>query len=70
LTPCSTNITISGSGAGSVSGAEIKAKIPDYIKLIADGSVDIPFRTFPLTRAGEAWTASADPGPRVVLVPA
>ena len=66
----STNITISGSGAGSVSGAEIKAKIPDYIKLIADGSVDIPFRTFPLTQAGEAWTASADPGPRVVLVPA
>jgi NADPH:quinone reductase-like Zn-dependent oxidoreductase len=65
----STNIAISGSGAGSVSPAEIKAKIPDYIRLIADGSVDVPFRTFPLTQAGEAWTASADPGPRVVLVP-
>jgi NADPH:quinone reductase-like Zn-dependent oxidoreductase len=65
-----TKITISGSGAGSVSGTEIKARIPEYIKLIADGSVDVPFRTFPLSRAGEAWAASTDPGPRVVLVPA
>ena len=66
----STRITISGSGAGSVPDTEIKAKVPAYIKLIADGSVDVPFRTFPLSQAGSAWTTSAGSGPRVVLVPA
>jgi hypothetical protein len=66
----STRITISGSGAGSVSGAEIKTRIPEVIKLIADGTVDVPFRTFPLSKAGAAWTASTAPGPRVVIVPA
>jgi len=64
----SRRVTISGSGVGSVSGAEIKAKIPAYIKLIADGSVEVPYRTFPLSQAGDAWTASAESGPRVVLV--
>ena len=66
----STKITISGSGAGSVSGADIKAQIPQVIKLIADGTLDVPFRAFPLSEAGAAWTASTDPGPRVVIVPA
>jgi len=64
----SRKLTISGSGAGSVPAAEIKAQIPRYIRLIADGSVQVPFRTFPLSEAGAAWTASAEPGPRVVLV--
>ena len=65
----SRKITIGGSGAGSVSAADIKATIPEYIKLIADGSVQVPFRTFPLSQVGAAWTASAKSGPRVVLVP-
>ena len=65
----SRKITISGSGAGSVTAASIQAQIPAYIKLIADGSVQVPFRNFPLSEAGTAWTASADSGPRVVLVP-
>ena len=65
----SRKLTISGSGAGSVSAADIKALIPLYIQLIADGSVQVPFRTFPLSEAAAAWTASADSGPRVVLVP-
>jgi NADPH:quinone reductase-like Zn-dependent oxidoreductase len=64
----SRKLTISGSGAGSVPAAEIKAQIPRYIRLIADGSVQVPFRTFPLSDAGAAWTASVEPGPRVVLV--
>ena len=59
-------LTISGSG--SVAAADIKAQIPAYIQLITDGSVQVPLRTFPLSDAGAAWTASAESGPRVVLV--
>jgi len=65
----SRKLTISGSGAGSVPAAQIKAQIPAYIQLIADGSVQVPYRTFPLSDIGAAWTASAEPGPRVVLIP-
>jgi NADPH:quinone reductase-like Zn-dependent oxidoreductase len=64
----SRKLTISGSGAGSVPAATIKAQIPAYIKLIADGAIHVPFRTFPLSDVGAAWTASAESGPRVVLV--
>jgi NADPH:quinone reductase-like Zn-dependent oxidoreductase len=65
----SRKLTISGSGIGSVPASEIQAKIPGYIKLIADGSVQVPFRAFPLSDISAAWTASAEAGPRVVLVP-
>jgi NADPH:quinone reductase-like Zn-dependent oxidoreductase len=65
----SRKITISGSGAGSVSGADIRTQIPRYIELIASGSVDVPFRTFPLSDIGTAWTESPKSGPRVVVVP-
>src|ERR1700722_5929357 len=65
----SQKLTISGSGAGSVSRAEIKAQIPEYIKLIAHGSVQVPYRTFPLSDIGAAWTAAAQAGPRVVVIP-
>jgi NADPH:quinone reductase-like Zn-dependent oxidoreductase len=65
----SRRVTISGSGAGSVSGTEIKAQVPRYIELISNGSVDVPFRTFPLSDIGTAWAESATSGPRVVVVP-
>jgi NADPH:quinone reductase-like Zn-dependent oxidoreductase len=64
----SRKLTISGSGAGSVPAAEIKAQLPRYMQLIADGSVQVPFRTYPLSEVASAWTASAESGPRVVLV--
>ncbi len=48
--------------------AEIKAQIPRYLQLIADGSVQVPYQTFPLPDAGTAWAVSTQPGPRVVLV--
>jgi NADPH:quinone reductase-like Zn-dependent oxidoreductase len=64
----SRKLTISGSGAGSVPAAEIRAQIPRYLRLIADGSVQVPFRTFPLSDVAAAWTTSAGSGPRVVLV--
>ncbi len=64
----SRRLTISGSGAGSIRAGVIKAQLPAYIQLIADGSVQVPYRTFPLSEVGAAWTASAQSGPRVVLV--
>jgi NADPH:quinone reductase-like Zn-dependent oxidoreductase len=64
----SRKLTISGSGAGSVPAAQIRTQIPEYIQLIADGSVQVPFRTFPLSDVSAAWTASTQTGPRVVLV--
>jgi NADPH:quinone reductase-like Zn-dependent oxidoreductase len=64
----SRKLTISGSGAGSVPADQIKTQIPRYIQLIADGSVQVPFRTFPLSGISAAWTASTETGPRVVLV--
>jgi hypothetical protein len=64
----SRKLTISGSGAGSVPAAEIRAQLPRYLRLIADGSVQVPFRTFPLSDVAAAWTASAGSGLRVVLV--
>ena len=38
------------------------------VSLIADCSVEVPFRTSPLSDVAAAWTASAESGPRVVLV--
>ncbi len=64
----SRKLTISGSGAGSASAADIRAQIPAYIHLIANGSVEVPFRTFSLSDVSAAWTVSAEAGPRVVLV--
>jgi NADPH:quinone reductase-like Zn-dependent oxidoreductase len=64
----SRRLTISGSGAGSVPAATIRAEIPRYLQLIADGAVQVPYRTFPLSDVATAWAASAEPGPRVVLI--
>lgn len=64
----SRRIRISGSGAGSAKVADILAEVPVYMKLIADGSVDVPTKAVPLSSISETWTASAD-GYRVVVVP-
>jgi NADPH:quinone reductase-like Zn-dependent oxidoreductase len=64
----SRKLTISGSGAGSVPAAQIRAEIPRYLRLIADGSVQVPVRTFPLSDVAAAWTTSAESGSRVVLI--
>jgi hypothetical protein len=39
------------------------------MRLIADGRVQVPIRTFPLSRIADAWTAARDGGPRVVILP-
>jgi NADPH:quinone reductase-like Zn-dependent oxidoreductase len=65
----SRRIQISGSGAGSASIAAIRAQLPVYMQLIADGRVQVPTRTFPLSRVSDGWTAARDSGSRVVIVP-
>jgi NADPH:quinone reductase-like Zn-dependent oxidoreductase len=66
----SRHIRISGSGAGSVTVATIVAQLPGYMRLIADGDVRVPVRPFPLSRIADAWAASRDNGPRVVVTSA
>jgi NADPH:quinone reductase-like Zn-dependent oxidoreductase len=65
----SRRIRITGSGAGSASVAAITAQLPAYMQLIADGRVNVPTQTFPLSHIAEAWTAARDSGPRVVIIP-
>jgi NADPH:quinone reductase-like Zn-dependent oxidoreductase len=68
----SRRIRISGSGAGSASISELVGQVPVYMGLIADGSVQVPTRTFPLSRVRDAWAAAAGeggPASRAVIVP-
>ena len=65
----SRRLRISGSGAGSASVGAIMAQIPVYMQMIADGQVTVPTRTFPLSQVTAGWAATADGGPRVVIVP-
>ena len=65
----SRRLRISGSGAGSGSVSAIMAQVPVYMQMIADGRVTVPTRTFPLSQVTAGWAATADGGPRVVIVP-
>jgi NADPH:quinone reductase-like Zn-dependent oxidoreductase len=65
----SRRIRISGSGAGSASIAEIMKQVPAYMQLISDGEIDVPTKTFPLSAAAEAWSASTSEPRRAVIVP-
>lgn len=64
----SRKLRIAGSGAGSASLADIIAAIPRYVQSIADGAVDVPIRTFPLSQVSEAWEAAQRGRPRVVVL--
>jgi NADPH:quinone reductase-like Zn-dependent oxidoreductase len=64
----SRHIRISGSGAGSASIAGVMAQIPVYMQLIADRTVDVPTRTYPLSSITEAWIAPASETRRTVIV--
>ncbi|MGD0050206.1 MAG: hypothetical protein ABSD03_00095 [Vulcanimicrobiaceae bacterium] len=65
----SRRIRITGSGLGGASIADIKAQVPVYMQLIADGRVEVPTQTFALAQIASAWAASANSGRRVVVVP-
>ncbi len=51
----SRRITISGHGAGSASMAELLAKLPKLMAMIADGTISIPYTAYPLERISDAW---------------
>lgn len=63
----SRKLRITGSGAGAASVTDIIAEIPRYIALIAEGSIDVPVRTFSLSQVSEAWQAAERGRPRVVV---
>jgi NADPH:quinone reductase-like Zn-dependent oxidoreductase len=63
----SRRIRISGSGAGSASMPELVRQIPAYMELIADGRVEVPTLTYPLSRVSDAWTNTTSAS-RIVLV--
>jgi threonine dehydrogenase-like Zn-dependent dehydrogenase len=65
----SRRIRISGSGAGSAQISDIMAEVPIYMQLIADGSVDVPTKTVPLSSISELWSAPTDATHRNVVVP-
>ncbi|MEV0828930.1 hypothetical protein [Nonomuraea rubra] len=63
----SRRIRISGSGAGSVSKAEMIAEFPEIIARFADGTFDAPYTAYPLSRVGEAWAHQGHT--RAVIIP-
>ncbi|MZE80620.1 zinc-binding alcohol dehydrogenase family protein [Streptomyces sp. SID5475] len=63
----SRRLHISGSGAGSVSKEETLGEVPEVIARIADGTLEVPYTAYPLSRAGEAWAHTGRT--RAVIVP-
>jgi NADPH:quinone reductase-like Zn-dependent oxidoreductase len=63
----SRRIKILGSGMGSVTQELILETIPDYVRRIAEGHVEVPVETYPLSEVAAAWTATPAPGTRIVL---
>lgn len=63
----SRRIRITGSGIGSVSPEEMLAEAPEVMARFADGSLQVPYTAFPLSRVGEAWAHTGRS--RAVVVP-
>ncbi|MCU1528076.1 MAG: zinc-binding alcohol dehydrogenase family protein, partial [Frondihabitans sp.] len=64
----STAITFRGSGAGSANVKKIMEQIPVFAARIADGTVLVPVKTYPLADIATAWQDTT-PGRRIVLTP-
>lgn len=63
----SRRMRITGSGVGSVSPEEMLAEAPEVMARFADGSLQVPYTAFPLSRVGEAWAHTGRS--RAVVVP-
>ncbi|MFE2375752.1 zinc-binding alcohol dehydrogenase family protein [Streptomyces sp. NPDC059398] len=64
------NLRIMGSGQGSLTAAGIVAELPSLLGELAAGTLTVAAVAVPLSEVEEAWTATAEPGRRTVLVPA
>jgi NADPH:quinone reductase-like Zn-dependent oxidoreductase len=63
----SRRIKIVGSGMGSVSMAFMISVMPEYVTRIAEGRVEVPVATYPLSDVAQAWTAKPGGNARIVL---
>lgn len=63
------NLTIMGSGQGSVTTAGIVAELPALAAEIAAGTLAVDPLPMPLARVEQAWGAPTAPGQRLVLTP-
>jgi NADPH2:quinone reductase len=62
-----TGMTITGSGWGSVSMADIVSTIPQAWELAASGVLEVPVERVPLAEAAEAWRRGDRDGRRLVI---
>jgi hypothetical protein len=51
----SRRITISGSGAGSLSMSAILEQLPLVMHQLANGTITVPYTAYPMERIAEAW---------------
>jgi NADPH:quinone reductase-like Zn-dependent oxidoreductase len=65
----SMDVTMLGSGIGSVSIPHMRAEIPSLLDRAARGELTLAIREVPLAQVGDVWTTSTDAGARVVIVP-
>lgn len=63
----SRRIQVTGSGVGSQSAEAMLAEAPEVMARFADGSLQLPYTVFPLSRIGEAWAHAGRT--RAVVVP-
>jgi hypothetical protein len=63
----SRRIKVVGSGLGSVSTATLIGAMPEYVARIAEGHVEVPVETYPLSDVAQAWTAKPKDNARIVL---
>ncbi|RHA40710.1 quinone oxidoreductase family protein [Cellulomonas rhizosphaerae] len=63
------NLSVLGSGQGSVTTAGIVAELPALAALVASGVLTVDALAVPLADVEHAWTRPVRPGQRLVLVP-
>jgi NADPH:quinone reductase-like Zn-dependent oxidoreductase len=63
----SRRIQITGSGVGSQSAEAMLAEAPEVMARFANGSLQLPYTAFPLSRVGDAWAHTGRS--RAVVVP-
>jgi NADPH:quinone reductase-like Zn-dependent oxidoreductase len=64
------NLSVVGSGQGSVSTVDILAELPALAGRITAGVFTVNARAIPLSRVERTWTAPADATQRIVFTPA